>query len=85
MTEMTRDEIAAVAVEVAKLMQTEPQLYRARRVAEKLNVTVTTVWRYVADGTIPEPVELSPGCKVWNAQDINDFITSLTAGEVCHG
>ena len=86
MGEMTRDEIVALAIEVAKVMPTkpDPQLYRAKTVAQKMDVTVTTVWRYVDSGRLPQPIDLSEGCKVWDAQVINDYIASLTAQAVCN-
>jgi predicted DNA-binding transcriptional regulator AlpA len=65
--------------------KTVQQLYRAATVAKKLDVTVTTVWRYVDQGILPQPMTLSAGCKVFESQKIEEYIESVMAQAVCNG
>lgn len=41
-----------------------------KRLAERLDVSRATVWRWAKAGLVPKPVKLSPGCTRWRLADI---------------
>lgn len=47
-----------------------------KQVAERLSISVPTVWRWVTDGILPKPVRFSPGCTRWLLTDIEQFETA---------
>ena len=54
-----------MAVAVAK------KLYiRDTDLAARYDVHRSTIWRWVKNGTIPQPRTLGPGCKRWNINDL---------------
>ncbi|WP_231365736.1 AlpA family transcriptional regulator [Thioalkalivibrio sp. ALMg3] len=40
------------------------------RIAEREEVSPSTVWRWVRNGDFPQPVRLSPGCTRWRLEDV---------------
>jgi len=53
----------------------EPFRYiRARRLAERLDISVATVWRWVSSGRLPQPVRLGPGVTAWRLTDIEEAL-----------
>ena len=40
-----------------------------------------TWWRWVKSGKAPQPVRLSRGVTVWNADEVQKFVASHSAGE----
>lgn len=47
---------------------------RVSDVAEKLQVSVATVWSWSKEGKFPKPIKLGAGVTRWSEQDINDWI-----------
>lgn len=47
---------------------------RAHAVAQILGVAIVTVWRWSANGRLPQPVRLSPRVTVWRAQDLRAWM-----------
>lgn len=45
-----------------------------RNVADVLNIGKSTVWRWVSQGKLPQPVRLSAGVSRWRSADIENFI-----------
>lgn len=41
-----------------------------------LPVSPATIWRWVRDGKFPKPFKLGDSVTVWNAEDINAFIST---------
>ncbi|MGF1620179.1 MAG: helix-turn-helix transcriptional regulator [Rhodomicrobiaceae bacterium] len=41
------------------------RLYRITRLAALLDVHITTIWRWVQEGILPQPIEISPGVRGW--------------------
>lgn len=50
------------------------QLLDAREVAKILCISMTTLWRYVKQGRIPQPMRLSPRMLRWRLRDIERFV-----------
>lgn len=61
-------------------MQTTPphldQMIRPRRLAERLGVSTTTLWRMRRRGELPEPVQISRGAKAWRESTIIDLLAA---------
>jgi len=45
-------------------------------VNEKIPVSRSTWWRWVAEGKAPQPIKLGPKTTVWADEAIDDFITN---------
>lgn len=45
--------------------------YRDKDIAEAFGVSRNTVWRWVREGRLAEPVRLSPGCTRWPQSDVD--------------
>lgn len=52
-----------------------PELMRVGEVAEKLRVSVRTVWRLHSSGRIPKPLRLGNNVR-WRSNEIADWISS---------
>jgi|LNAP01.1.fsa_nt_gb predicted DNA-binding transcriptional regulator AlpA len=44
-----------------------------RDLAARYSIGRTTVWRWLADGRLPAPVQLTPGTTRWRLIDIEEF------------
>lgn len=49
---------------------TIPQFFTDLQLAQALSISRATVWRWAAEGRIPKPVKLSPGCSRWNVEAV---------------
>lgn len=43
------------------------------QVAARYQVSRSTAWRWTANGTIPKPVQLSPACSRWIAEELDEL------------
>ncbi len=50
--------------------------YRAAELANSLGVSVSTLWRWNAQGRIPKARQLSPGVTVWDGEEIDAWLAS---------
>jgi len=50
---------------------------RVSNVAKKLDVSKSTIYRFVKKGLIPPPIRLSTGTSVWSVSDIDAFIEKM--------
>lgn len=48
--------------------------------ANPLDISMATLWRYVADGRFPQPARLSAGMTVWHVGEVRQWIKDRTAG-----
>lgn len=55
------------------------RLLRVGEVAGLLGVSVSTVWRHVADGSLPEPVRFG-GVTRWAQSELILYLEALKAG-----
>lgn len=44
-----------------------------RRVAQRFDISVNTVWRWVRNKKLPEPVKFSDKCTRWKESDLIDY------------
>jgi len=40
------------------------------QLAERYEVSRSTIWRWASAGRLPTPVQLSPGCTRWRADEV---------------
>lgn len=50
-------------------------------VAGRLRCSTRTVWRYVAQGLLPEPIRLSSQKRLWRASDVQKVLDGLRGGD----
>lgn len=50
---------------------------RVKSVAERLDVSEATVWRFTQQGLLPKSIKLSPRTTVWRASDIDAAIEKI--------
>jgi predicted DNA-binding transcriptional regulator AlpA len=44
-----------------------------KQLAARYSVSRTTIWRWVEDGILPPPVQISPGTTRWNGEAIDQL------------
>jgi excisionase family DNA binding protein len=54
-----------------------PELMTSQQVAEKLSVSVRTLWRLVAAGKFPQPVRYNRKLVRWKTADVTRYIETL--------
>lgn len=47
-----------------------PRYARARTLATRLDIEVSTVWRWARDGRLPPPHRLGPGVSAWDLDEV---------------
>ena len=47
---------------------------RVTQVARKIGIGKSTVWLWVKEGKLPEPIKLSPRITVWDESKIEEWI-----------
>lgn len=52
------------------------RILRPRELAERIGLSLTTIWRLRQRGELPEPIRLSPGCVGWRLSDIDAWLAS---------
>jgi excisionase family DNA binding protein len=58
--------------------KTGPELLTSQQVAERLAVSVRTLWRLVAAGKFPQPVRYNRKLVRWKSADVTRYIDSLS-------
>jgi prophage regulatory protein len=53
-------------------------LLSVREVAEACNCSARTIWRLVADGEFPQPLEIGPQVRRWRVDDVRQWIFERT-------
>jgi predicted DNA-binding transcriptional regulator AlpA len=48
--------------------------FRAKQLAQDLNISVSTVWRWVHTGMLPKPIKLTSRTTVWRADEVEAAI-----------
>ena len=57
-----------------KIPKPSPSIYAQDiHLASRYSVTRATIWRWAAEGRIPQPIKLSPGCARWRIVDLESF------------
>ena len=62
----------------------QERLLKVVEVARLLGVSVSTVWRHVANGSLPEPVRFG-GVTRWSETELVDHLDELKADRVAVG
>ena len=52
---------------------------RVAQVAKKIGIGKSTVWLWVKEGKLPEPIKLSPRVTVWRESDIDEWQNEILA------
>lgn len=50
---------------------------RVKSVAQRLDMSESTVWRLVQQGVLPKPIKLTPRTTVWRASDIDAAVEKI--------
>lgn len=58
--------------------KTAPELMTSQQVAERLSVSVRTLWRLVAAGKFPQPVRYNRKLVRWKTTDVSRYIETLS-------
>jgi len=53
------------------------QYRRVRQIASRLDVSESTIWRWVALGKLPKPKKLSKRVTVWDAAEVDAAIEKM--------
>ncbi|MFO0843917.1 MAG: helix-turn-helix domain-containing protein [Gemmataceae bacterium] len=59
--------------------RSSPELLTSQQVANRLAVSVRTLWRLLAAGKIPQPVRYNRKLVRWKAAELARYIESLSA------
>ena len=57
-----------------------PDLMTSQQVANRLAVSIRTLWRLVRAGKVPQPVRYNRKLVRWKAVDVTRYIDSLVTG-----
>lgn len=65
-------------------MSTTPEHMRPKACAAYLGIGISTFWRWVQQGRIPQGIRLSARATVWKRADLESFLEQVagTAGKV---
>ena len=51
----------------------EPAFFNIHDVARRYGVTRATIWSWMAQGRIPQPMRITPGCSRWPLADLKKW------------
>lgn len=51
----------------------------AKRLAELLETTPSTIWRWSRNGRLPKPYRLGEGTTRWKIEEVNEALSKLAA------
>lgn len=54
-----------------------PQILRAKQAADFVGIGLSTFWRWVKEGRLPQGIHLSARCTVWKISDLEDYINQV--------
>lgn len=52
---------------------------RVKSVAQMLNISASTVWRWANEGLLPKPIKLTNRTTVWRADEVDAAIEGIAA------
>lgn len=55
------------------------RIIRPRELAERIGLSLATIWRLRRRGDMPEPIRLSPGCVGWRLSDTDEWLAARSA------
>ncbi len=56
------------------------RILRPRELADRIGLSLATLWRLRRRGDLTEPIRLSPGCVGWRSSDIERWLERREAG-----
>ena len=59
-------------------MSNEIQFYRISQLQSKLDVSRSSIWSWVKQGSFPKPIKLGKNCTAWNADDVHAWVEKRT-------
>lgn len=54
----------------------EKKYFRAAEACTFLGIGKSTLWLWFKEGKLPRGILLSPRCRVWSIDELEDFVTS---------
>jgi len=60
----------------SNLTKASDRIIRPRELAERIGLSLATIWRLRRRGDLPEPIRLSPGCVGWRTSDIDAWLAN---------
>lgn len=80
------DVVEGVFLLMEKSVSASPdRLIRVKELRQMLgNPSLSTIYRWIAKGILPEPRRLSPRYIGWRASDVEAFLNSRGQGEASH-
>jgi len=58
------------------IASTANRIIRPRELADRIGLSLATLWRLRRRGDLPEPIRLSPGCVGWRTSDIDAWLAA---------
>ena len=58
-----------------------PKFYRVSQLVEMLNVSKSSIYLWVSQGTFPKSFKIGGGTSVWSDLDISEWIDSLNKSD----
>jgi excisionase family DNA binding protein len=55
----------------------DADLLTARQVAQRLSVSIRTLWKMVKEGTFPKPLRFNPKCFRWKRTEVDEAIRRM--------
>lgn len=65
----------------ASTLSQSDRILRPRELADRIGLSLATLWRLRRRGDLPEPIRLSPGCVGWRSSDIERWLKTREAGQ----
>ena len=56
------------------MTNTSIKTYRFKHLQQKLNISRSTIWRWVREGKFPPPIQLGPNVSAWRETDIQHWL-----------
>jgi prophage regulatory protein len=57
-------------------MKLKKQIVRPKQLAQELNISTCTLWRWTKQSKIPQPIKLGPRLVGWRREVIDDWLDS---------
>lgn len=69
--------MSSLPLYAAREKASTPRLLKLSDVANRLDVSRRTIWRWLALGRFPRPIRFSGVCVRWRSEDVEAFIEAL--------
>lgn len=65
---------------MSNTISNQAPVLRPRQAAAYLSIGISTFWRWVAEGRLPQGTRLSARCTVWRREALDAFLAKAEAG-----